>query len=360
MSVKILHLIGQMDRGGAERQLLYLTQELRGRGWQETVVTFNPGSPWDSRLVAIGVPLLGIRRHPNKLWRLWQLSRIVQRENPTLIHSWSNHTNVYGRWFLSYPTPRRIFTFRNDPRVINGMGNTLRRVPNAGVYSAADCVISNSTAALECASSAGVKFRRREVINNIVIAHGRAKPGSVVDVPRIAAAGSLVPLKAYHVLLRALGQLAADGHRFEFLLAGEGPERPRLEQLAAHLNIMRQVRFLGGIEDVPEILSSAHLLVHPSRSEGLSNTILEAMAEGLPVVATNVGGTPEVIRDGKTGLLVPPDKPDLLASKIRQMLENPRLREKVGKAAFAVVRDKYNTSIVATQYERIYRSVAMQ
>ena len=358
--MEVLHLIGQMARGGTERQLLYLSQELSERGWRQTVVTFNLGDLWDGRLVETGVALVGIRRHPSKLWRLWQLSLIVQRERPAIIHSWSNHTNVYGGWFLSYPMPRRIFTFRNDPRVVNNTGNTLRRVPNAGVYTRADCVVSNSKAALEYASSAGVKIRRSEVVNNMVIARGRAKPGAAVAVPRIVAAGSLIPLKAYDLLLQALGQLAAEGHRFEFLLAGEGPERSRLEQLAAELKIARQVKLLGGIEDVPDLLASAHLLVHPSRSEGLSNTILEAMAEGLPVIATRVGGTPEVIHDGKTGLLVPPDEPQILASKIRQMLENPCSRANIGKAGFEMVRDRYNTSTVATRYERIYRSVAMQ
>jgi glycosyltransferase involved in cell wall biosynthesis len=189
------------------------------------------------------------------------------------------------------------------------------------------------------------------------MAQGRAQAGQALAVPRIVAAGDLIPLKAYEVLLRALGQLKGKGEQFELMLAGEGPEKPRLQKLAEEAGIRQRVEFLGSIDDVPTLFSSAHLLVHPSRSEGLSNTILEAMAEGLPVVATNVGGTPEIIIDGKTGFLVPPDRPDLLASKIGRLLRSPCLRAQLGKAGLESVRQRYNTQEVTTQYESIYRSV---
>ena len=204
--------------------------------------------------------------------------------------------------------------------------------------------------------AAGARIRRSEVVGNIVIAQGRARAGQAFAVPRIVAAGDLIPLKAYEVLLRALGQL--EGEQFELMLAGEGPEKPRLQKLAEELGIRERVEFLGSIDDVPTLFSSAHLLVHPSRSEGLSNTILEAMAEGLPVVATNVGGTPEIIADGKTGFLVPPDRPDLLASKIGRLLQSQCLRAQLGKAGLESVGKRYNTEEVTTQYESIYRSVA--
>lgn len=356
MDIKILHMIGQMERGGAERQLLFLAQSLQERGWQQAVVTFKPGDVWDERLIATGIPLLGVPRHQNKLWRLWQLSVVLRRECPTVLHSWSNHTNVYARWAWNNPKPRRIFSFRNNPTV-DGNGMPMGRVSNAGVYTTADCVISNSHAALQYARDAGVKMRRSEVVNNIVIAHGRARPGENTAVPRIAAAGGLILLKAYDVLLQALGQLAAEGQPFELFLAGDGPERARLEKIAANLGISERVKFLGGIEDVPALLSNAHLLVHPSRSEGLSNTILEGMAEGLPVVATNVGGTPELITDGKTGLLVPPDQPALLADRIRQLLVNPSLRARLGKAGLEQVRDRCSLASITAHYEHIYRSV---
>lgn len=357
MCLKILHLIGQMERGGAERQLIYLTQALQERGWQQAVVTFNPGDAWDQRLAEIGIPLFGIPRHSNKLWRLWQLTLVQRRVRPELIHSWSHHTSVYASWLVSISKLHRIVSFRNIPTVDNYTGVSIDRVQNAGVYAKADCVISNSSAALQLARSAGVRMRRSEVINNIVVANRRANAGNDVRVPRIVAAGALTPLKAYDVLLRALGQIAASGRRFELLIAGDGPERSRLELLADQLGIRQQVSFLGAVDNVPELLASAHLLVHPSRSEGLSNTILEAMAEGLPVIATRVGGTPEIVSDGETGLLVSPDEPVLLASRIQQLLDNPLLRARLGSAGFKLVSGKFSAATVASDYERIYESV---
>lgn len=358
MGTKILHLIGQMERGGAERQLLYLTRALKDRGWNQAVVTLNPGDVWDDELTSIGIPLFGIMRHRNKLLRLYRLAKIITGEHPVLIHSWSHHSSVYLRWVPNFSRFRRIVSFRNIPTVDNFTGMPMNRVRNAAIYSTADCVISNSRAAMEQASEAGVRVRRWELINNIVISHGRARPGESSDAIRIMAAGALTPLKGHEVLLRALGQLAIDGWRFELLLAGEGPERPRLQKLAAELKITEKVRFLGAIDNVPKLAATVHLLVHPSKSEGSSNTILEAMAEGLPVVATDVGGTPEIISHNETGLLVPPDQPFLLASAIRDLMANPAKRERLGASGLNFVREKCGSRRIASDYERLYESVA--
>lgn len=360
MEATILHLIGQMERGGTERQLLYLARALKERGWKQSVVTFNPGDVWDNQLAEIGVPLYGVPRRQNKFGRLWQLSRIVQQERPTLIHSWSGHTNLYAHWVLNYPRPRRLLTFRYIPTVNSFSGKPVERVKNAGIYYKADCVVSNSQAALDHAHAVGVSMRRSEVINNIIPTHKRARPGEAVTVPRIVAAGALIPVKAYDVLLEALADLASAGYQFELILAGHGSERSKLEGLASRMGLYEKVRFLGGVDDVPSLLATAHLLVHPSRSEGLSNTILEAMAEGLPVVATSVGGTPEFITHEKNGLLVPPDQPLLLAKSIRQLLDNPAMREEMGNAAYELVRERCSADGIAGQYERIYESIGIE
>jgi glycosyltransferase involved in cell wall biosynthesis len=201
-----------------------------------------------------------------------------------------------------------------------------------------------------------VSLRRVEVVSNIVIANGRANPGEAGVTPIIVAAGALNPIKGYDVLIRALSLVAQSGTPFEMLLAGEGPERSRLESLASECGIGAQVRFLGEVEDVPSLFSSAHMLVHPSRCEGLSNTILEAMAEGLPVIATCTGGTPEIVPDNWQ--LIPPDRDELLAEKIRLLLANPGLRADLGRENLAVVSRRCSVTAVAGQFESIYWSVA--
>jgi glycosyltransferase involved in cell wall biosynthesis len=359
MKRRILHVIGQLVRGGSERQLLCLSEALAERGWKQTVVTLNPGDVWEEPLRAGGVRLLPIPRTSFKLRRLQLLRTIIGTERPAIVHSWSNHTNVYTHWASINEKVCRIVSLRSDPMIgfmDHPMAPVLRAI-NARTYAAADCVISNSRAAISRVLEAGVKVRRAEVVGNIVKANGRANAGESAPLPRIVAAGWLIPLKAYDVLLRALAYVARDGHSFELVLAGDGPERSRLESLALELGLQSRTTFAGDIDDVPRLMASAHLLVHPSRSEGLSNTILETMAEGVPVVATDVGSTKELVKDGETGFLVPADEPALLADRIKRLLESPALRSRLGQAGLALVSNNYSPSIVAGQYERIYESV---
>ena len=147
------------------------------------------------------------------------------------------------------------------------------------------------------------------------------------------AVGALKPLKSYDILLRALSVLAAEGKQFELLLAGKGSDRERLQGLACELGLAECVTFLGEVADVPALLASAHLLVHTAMSEGLGNTVLEAMGEGLPVVATSVGGTPEVIEDGLSGLLIPPGDVPAFVDALRRLLDDAELRRQLGRGA---------------------------
>ena len=188
------------------------------------------------------------------------------------------------------------------------------------------------------------------MIPNIVTARGRAEPANDAETPRIVAVGTLKRLKGFDVLLRALALLHSEGHRFELLVAGEGPERDNLQRLTSNLGLTDCVHLLGETSDVPALLARAHLAVHASRSEGLSNAILEAMAEGLPVVATAVGGTPEMIVNGVRGLLVPPDDPSALMSAVRNLLRYPQLRRHMGQEALTWVRRHCSETAVADAY----------
>jgi glycosyltransferase involved in cell wall biosynthesis len=174
-------------------------------------------------------------------------------------------------------------------------------------------------------------------------------------VPRIVAIGSLFPLKSYDVLIEAMAILAANATGCELLLAGRGGEQPRLEALANQLGVAERVKFLGDVEDVPGLLGTADVFAHPAITEGLSNAILEALAEGLPVVACPVGGTPEIIEDGQNGLLVPVRQPQALAHAIGRLLNDACLRRRLGQAGAALVRDRFGESSIVDQYEKVFQ-----
>jgi glycosyltransferase involved in cell wall biosynthesis len=200
-------------------------------------------------------------------------------------------------------------------------------------------------------------MKRVEVVGNITPAQGRARPGRRAKIPTIITAGSLNPIKGYDVLLRALALLSERGSAFRVLLVGDGPERKTLERLANQLMLGECVTFVGEVEDVQSLMAQAEIMVHPSRSESLSNSIMEAMGEGLPIIATNVGGTVEIVRDGWNGLLVPPDQPDLLAGKIHLLLERPDLRGTFGARGLKLMQEKYSAPKVSQQFSLIYKSL---
>jgi glycosyltransferase involved in cell wall biosynthesis len=358
MTDKILHLIGQLRRGGAEKQLYCVSTALRARGWPQAVVSFSSGGAWEQRLQDAGIPVLEVPSHRVKPWRLWRLWRIVRRERPGIVLSWSDYVATYAHWLRGVGRPRQVFNVRIDltrNARSGAAGATLRRC--RGALEGADRVVSNSRRNLETLQEHGVRLPPNEVIYNIVEGHGRARPAEPVNVPRVVAAGSLIPRKGYDLLLRALGHLAEAGMSFELLLGGEGPERQSLENLARQLGIADRVKFLGEVEDLASLLAASQLLVHPSHAEGLSNTVLEAMGEGLPVVASAVGATPEIIEDGESGLLVPPGSLDDLTSAVGRLLADPQLRARLGVSGRQVIERRCNAAVIAGQYERLFREL---
>jgi glycosyltransferase involved in cell wall biosynthesis len=218
----------------------------------------------------------------------------------------------------------------------------------------ADAAVSNAQCNLQVLYDRGVHLRRGEVVRNIVSAPGRANPGAAAATPRIVAIGSLIPRKAHDVLLQAAALLAGSGKSFELQIAGGGPQRARLEALAAELQVAERVRFLGEVADAQDLLVDAHVFAHPARSEGLSNAVLEAMAEGVPVVATPTGAAAELIEDGRTGLLAAVGSPQSLAAALGRLLEDPSLREKLGRAGLARVRQDCSEQHVAERYEEVF------
>ena len=358
MTLKIVHLIGQLRRGGAEKQLFQLATGLQDRGWQQTIISFDRGGIWKEPLEERGLPVEEISRHPLKPWRLWQLWRFVRRERPDVVLSWSTHLAVYARWVRGVGRLRRMVNVREDLTVDTNSGQTSAYIERLrSTLQQADFVVSNSEWGLEALRRVGVALPRTAVIRNIVPPTGRATPAMATEVPRIVAVGKLNLLKAQHVLLQALGTLAAEKRKFELLMAGDGPERARLCELAKQLGLADRVRFLGDVDDMPRLLATAHLLVHPSKSEGLSNAILEGMAEGLPVVASAVGGNPEIVADGVSGLLVPPERPDLLAAAIRRLLDDPSLRGRFGAEGLQWVRCQCSQARVVGQYENAFQGL---
>ena len=144
------------------------------------------------------------------------------------------------------------------------------------------------------------------------------------------------------------------------MLAGDGPLRPALEALARQLGLLDRVLFLGDRRDVPAVLAALDISVLPSSSESLSNVILESMAAGVPVVAANVGGNPELVRNGETGFLFSPGDERQLASAIETLVTQPELRKQLATCARAHARAEYAIPRVRDRYQDLYRSLLVE
>jgi glycosyltransferase involved in cell wall biosynthesis len=172
--------------------------------------------------------------------------------------------------------------------------------------------------------------------------------------------GRLSPEKDVTTLLKAAALVVERHPSFRLQIAGAGPCGVELAALAGSLGLMDRVEFLGDVSDVPALLARASLFVLPSVTEGLPLTVLEAMACGLPVVATRVGGTPEAVADGVSGLLVPPREPGLLAGAILRVHGDAGFAAQMGLAGHQRAKAQFDVRTMVSRYESLYKEVLGQ
>lgn len=169
--------------------------------------------------------------------------------------------------------------------------------------------------------------------------------------------GRLVPAKGLQYLIDAFSLLNRELKNIKLLIVGEGSLLDSLRESVQKNNINEKVIFTGKRHDIPDILSAIDLFIMPSIAEGLPNSLLEAMAMGKPIVATEIGGTPELIKNGFNGLLVPPRDPGALATAIKGLIYNGQLAAKIGFAARNFVLNNYNISEIVQKWQSLYLSI---
>ena len=176
----------------------------------------------------------------------------------------------------------------------------------------------------------------------------------------IGTAGRLVELKGIEYLIRAVAAMHSEFPTLRLEIAGSGPQRSKLEEEVARAGLIQKVQFLGWIDDLNKVLPGWDVFVMPSLEEGFPIAALDAMAAGVPVIASAVGGVPELIEDGQTGWLVPPRDADALASRLRLLLRDPSARVKMGAAGFTRVRDHFNAKQMTAKIAHLYDELLLE
>ncbi len=329
---------------GGERQTQLLVAELAARGWPQRLVA-RRGGALAGRCAGIpGLEIEGVPPNP--------LSAALAARGSALVHAHEERA-VYSGWLLK----RRHGVPFVMTRRLRHAGN--RSWARAWAWRSADCLvvlseyIARSVRAhhpeLECrivpSAQAGLlngAAAARRVLSGL---EGRTIVGHLGELDHSH--------KGQGTIIEAARALEAARPELAFVLAGEGRDAARFRAQAAGL---RNVRFAGFVEDVGDYLAAFDLFVYPSLHEGLGSALLDAMAFGLPIIASRVGGIPEIVEDGVNGLLVPPGQPDELARALVRLLDDPALCASMSRANRARAAD-FTAARMADAYEAIYRSL---
>jgi sugar transferase (PEP-CTERM/EpsH1 system associated) len=361
-SFPILYLITELGVGGAQTALLRLLTGLDRDRFPPIVACLYNGDGTVARQIrALDIPVTDLGMTAKWRWDgLWRLYCLLRRERPTILHTWMFHANVPGRVLGRLAGVPIIISSERTM----GQERRWRYWLNRTTDPLTDRVVcvSESVAAF-AAQTIGICPAKLVVIpNGIPLGDfqpgGRAKVRADLGIPPAAlvvgTVGRLQSVKGTTYLLEAFACLAPDHPGAILLLVGDGPQRVQLEGMAQRLGVSERVRFLGSRSDVSRLLQAMDVFVLASIWEGMPNAALEAMAVGLPVVATAVGGTPEVVVDGETGLLVPARDPDALARAVAHLLHDPELWRRMGQAGRRRVEQHFSEAQMVRQTERLY------
>jgi glycosyltransferase involved in cell wall biosynthesis len=358
-SPRILLLITLAETGGAQTYIAGLLPALARR--LDVVVAAHGDGPLRDAALAAGVryvPLRHVRRnlHPARdLLGLLELVALIRRERPDIVHANSSKAGLLGRTAAAaLGVPVRIFT-------AHGWAFKAYSGPVSALYRWADRLMAPLTTTTVCVSererAAGVAARTCRAADTVVIpsaVDAAALPQARHDgsPPRVVMVGRLAAPKDPVTLVRALARV--QGSPFAATIVGDGPERPAVEAEIGAAGLEGVVELAGERHDVASLLAGADVFVLSSRSEGAPLSVLEAMAAGLPVVASAVGGVPESVADGATGLLVPPGDAAALAAALEQLLADSALRRRLGAAGRERVRARFDLAELQRAHLELY------
>ncbi|MFZ2236769.1 MAG: glycosyltransferase family 4 protein [Dokdonella sp.] len=362
---RILIVSDEMEVGGSQRQIVHLLLGLDREQWEPTLLFFRHSSFLVDELRSAGIRCIHLpksgRLSLGFVWRLWKLLR---RERFELIHAYSLTAELWVRALLAVlPATRFVASVRGLCLVYP----TWQWRMKSWILGRADAVISNSRAgARVTAEKTGFDESRIEVIRNgidmpdLLSASHRRSARQLHGISETRATGlfvgRIVVEKNLPLLLDAMVRIPI-GQRPQLLLAGDGPLASMLDEQIERLHLAADVVRLGERTDTRWLMQFCDFLILPSREEGLSNVILEAMAARLAVLASDVGGNPELIDDGRTGILFRSDDAAELATKLQELSADAELRAKLGAAAReAAQRDCSLAALLAatqTVYERV-------
>ncbi|HEY2036583.1 MAG TPA: glycosyltransferase [Steroidobacteraceae bacterium] len=360
--VHVCHVVLSLEPGGLENGVINVVNGLNSAEFRSSVCCLQRAGEFAARLRSqVPVSVMGLRPGNDPMMP-FRLARLLRSAGVDIVHTRNAEPFFYGLLgarIARVPVVVHSEHGRTFPeRRLRAMVQRLFLRGVDGAFAVSEQLRADLVREL------GIDGKRMEVLYNGVdtssfrpleapVAEARAA-GPV----RIGSVGRLVPIKNYALLLHAFAQLPPSACRL--LLVGEGPERAALERLAGELGIRDRVELTGHRDDVAQLLRTLDIFVLPSLSEGMSNTLLEAMATGIAAVASDVGGNREIIESERSGLLFASGDVAAAAAQLRRLIERPELRRALGGAAAARVRGTFSIEAMLQGYEELYRRLWRQ
>ena len=350
--LRVAHVTLGLDVGGQEKLLVEFARCADRRRFDLQFVSLGGRGSLAGDLEAHGWPVAALGEptgfRPGLVSRLARLFRAGRID---VVHTHDERPHIYGAFAARLAGVRRMIHTRH-----HGMADRLTRRQSGLVRVASvltDRFVCVSADGARQAVRRGVSARKVRVLHNGIDltrfdAPAARSGGPVVTVARLS------PEKDIGTLLHAAALATRSDDSFRLEIAGDGPCMADLRRTAADLGLDGVVRFHGQVRDVPALLARAGLFVLPSLTEGVSLTLLEAMARGLAVVATRVGGNPEVVADGETGLLTPPGDPAALAAALLRLRRDDLERQRMGRAGRRRVECLFDVRRMTAEYEKMY------
>lgn len=352
--IRVAHLVGSLQYGGAENQVVQLLNGLNSFRIEKYLITFNDVETGNSRALEPEIKHLKVKLSRwGQIGCIFRLYRLLKLLKIDVVQAHMFHASLYvaiaarlagvpvvvttehgknlwkkwihhfiEKWIISPLSSMRVAVSKDIRQIRVESGN----VPKDKITVITNCV---------------------EIPENIRRYAGRKKV-------RIGTVGRLVPAKNYGALITAFKKLMEDGLNTELIFVGDGPERLKLESMVRDLGITVHVTFAGYQDNVNAFLREFDIFALSSIREGIPVAMLEAMAMGVPVVATKVGGIPEVIQNNVDGLLVDSRNPEMIAHALKKLMEDTSLRNRIAKAGRRKMARLFSREAICRQYEQLY------
>jgi glycosyltransferase involved in cell wall biosynthesis len=364
--LRLMHLVLDLDPGGTQRLVIEMSKRLRGQA-ETRVCCLDQEGDWAGELLELDIPVVALGREPGFRPALAaHLARLARRHDLHVLHCHHYSPFVYGALATRLCSGLRL-VYTEHGRHADSPPSRKRRLANLLLARVPGRFFAVSEELRTHMLAEGFASDRLEVVYNGIDpgqlptpadrADARLSLGLSSDALVVGTVARLDPVKDLTTLLEAFHVFSRAQAEAALVVIGDGPELERLESFAGELGIESRISFTGARNDVRRLLAGFDVYANTSTTEGVSVTILEAMASGLPVVATAVGGTPEVVVHEETGLLVPAREPALLAASLLRLAGDADLRQRLGRAGRERLSRDFTLEKMVGHYLRIYSSL---